>query len=38
MRLDLSICGGLDGGGEEVIGLVSGCEMEMYSLVKLLTC
>ena len=28
-RLDLGFGGGLDGGGEEVVGLVS-CEMENY--------
>ena len=29
VRLDLGFGGGLDGGGEEVVGLVS-CEMENY--------
>ena len=29
MRLDLEVGGGLDGDGEEVVGVVS-CEMENY--------
>ena len=33
MRLDLSNGGGLDGDGEEVVGVASGCEMSFYSSV-----
>ena len=30
VRLDLGLGAGLDGDGEEVVGVVSGCEMENY--------